>query len=105
MPDSLGSLLLGIPDTEGGGLRYIGRVGTGFSDRDLSALAGRLATIGRATSPLTDVPAADVADAHWVTPKLVGEVEFLEWTAEGRLRHPTWRGLRPDKTIDDIVRE
>ncbi len=100
--DSLGSLLLGIPDLDGGGLRYIGRVGTGFSDRDLTALAETLASMGRATSPLDGVPAADAADAHWVTPKLVGEVEFLEWTAEGRLRHATWRGLRPDKAVADI---
>jgi bifunctional non-homologous end joining protein LigD len=41
----------------------------------------------------------------WVTPKLVGEVAFTEWTADGRLRHPSWRGLRPDKSRADVVRE
>jgi bifunctional non-homologous end joining protein LigD len=54
------------------------------------------------TTPLADVPPADARDAMWVTPALVGEVEFSEWTRTGRLRHPSWRGLRPDKDVSDV---
>jgi bifunctional non-homologous end joining protein LigD len=98
---TIGSLLLGVPD-ESGELRYIGRVGTGFTERQLSDLQSALRRRERVTSPLVDVPAADAKDATWVTPALVGEVEFTEWTRTGRLRHPTWRGLRPDKDAADV---
>ncbi|MDO9396555.1 MAG: non-homologous end-joining DNA ligase, partial [Herbiconiux sp.] len=101
---TVGSLLMGVPDATGR-LVYAGRVGTGFSDRDLAAIAGRLARLARKTSPLDEVPAADARDAHWVTPSLVGEVSFAEWTATGRLRQPTWRGWRPDKSPADVTRE
>jgi bifunctional non-homologous end joining protein LigD len=57
-------------------------------------------------SPLgDDVPRADARGAHWVRPELVGEVRFTEWTRDGRLRHPAWRGLRPDKNAAEVVRE
>lgn len=98
--DTVGSLLLGVPD--GDTLRYVGRVGTGFADAELQTLRAKLDRLARATSPLTGVPDVDARDAHWVTPKLVGEVEFSEATSEGRLRHPTWRGWRPDKTPGDV---
>ena len=101
--DSIGSLLVGIP--EAGGLRYVGRVGTGFTDRQLAELRIRLDGMARATSPLLDVPAADARDVHWVTPTLVGEVEFAEVTGDGRLRAPAWRGWRPDKSPNEVVRE
>ena len=100
---SVGSLLLGIPAE--GGLRYVGRVGTGFKDRELEEIAERLAKRRRATSPFVDVPRPDASDAHWVKPDLVGEVEFGEWTSTGRLRQPSWRGWRPDKAADDVIRE
>jgi bifunctional non-homologous end joining protein LigD len=100
---SVGSLLLGIPGREG--LRYVGRVGTGFTDRDLEDIAARLSRIPRKTSPFVDVPREDAADAHWVSPTLVGEVEFAEWTPTMRLRHPSWRGWRPDKSAGDVVEE
>jgi bifunctional non-homologous end joining protein LigD len=99
----VGSLLMGIP-TESG-LRYVGRVGTGFGDRELRELTGQLAGIERATSPFDDVPSADARDAHWVTPRLVGEVEFAEWTSSDRLRQPSWRGWRTDKSAKDVIRE
>ncbi|WP_213814076.1 ATP-dependent DNA ligase [Glaciihabitans sp. dw_435] len=99
----VGSLLLGIPDTDG--LRYVGRVGTGFSDRELDDLQRKFASLERKTSPMVDVPAADASDARWIRPSLVGEVEFAEWTATDRLRQPSWRGWRPDKAPDDVVRE
>jgi bifunctional non-homologous end joining protein LigD len=100
---TVGSLLLGIPGD--GGLRYVGRVGTGFGDRDLDELLARLSRMSRATTPFVDVPRADARDAHWVTPSLVGEVEFAEWTPTGRLRQPSWRGWRSDKGPTDVVRE
>jgi bifunctional non-homologous end joining protein LigD len=99
----IGSLLMGIPT--GSGLRYVGRVGTGFGDRELRELTRQLSGMERATSPFDDVPGADARDAHWVTPKLVGEVEFAEWTSADRLRQPSWRGWRTDKSADSVVRE
>ncbi|WP_395639227.1 ATP-dependent DNA ligase [Pseudolysinimonas sp.] len=101
--DTVGSLLVGIPGADG--LEYVGRVGSGFTDDQLGDLRARLDRMARETSPLIGVPPADARDAHWVTPKLVGEVEYAEVTADGKLRAPTWRGWRPDKTPGDVVRE
>ena len=101
--DTIGSLLLGIP--EGGTLRYVGRVGTGFSDAELTKLRARLDRMSRQSSPFGDVPREDARDARWVTPTLVGEVEFAEATSEGRLRAPAWKGWRPDKDPQDVVLE
>jgi bifunctional non-homologous end joining protein LigD len=109
--NTLGSLLVGIPAAPLPGaagappLHYAGRIGTGFSDRDLAGLRRRLDELPSADSPFDDVPAADAADAVWVQPLLVGEAEFAEWTPSGRLRHPSWRGLRPDKSPAEVVRE
>ncbi|MFF2030992.1 ATP-dependent DNA ligase [Arthrobacter sp. NPDC058192] len=100
---SVGSLLLGIPD--GAKLRYVGRVGSGFSTRELEELRQQLDALPRKTSPFQDVPHADAADAHWVSAKLVGEVTFGEWTGSGKLRHPVWRGWRLDKAPSDVVVE
>ncbi|MEG8034153.1 non-homologous end-joining DNA ligase [Sphingomonas sp. LR61] len=99
----IGSLLLGVPGPDG--LEYVGKVGTGFRDRDLDEIAAALRPLDRKTSPFVDVPRIDARDAHWVTPKRVGEVEFAEWTGDGRLRQPSWRGWRPDKDPEDVVRE
>lgn len=101
--EQVGSLLMGVHD--GAALRYVGRVGTGFSDRDLDELTRRLRSMARSTTPFDDVPKLEASDARWVSPRLVGEVEFAEWTATGRLRQPSWRGLRTDKTAADVVRE
>jgi bifunctional non-homologous end joining protein LigD len=101
--DSVGSLLLGIPD--GAKLRYVGRVGSGFSTRELKELRQQLDALPRKTSPFRDVPHADAADAHWVSAKLVGEVTFGDWTGSGKLRHPVWRGWRLDKAPSDVVVE
>lgn len=97
-----GSLLLGY--YERGRLRYAGRVGTGFNDRLLRALHARLQKIERADPPVDD-PERSLRRAHWVEPKLVGEVAFTEWTPDGRLRHPAFLGLREDKPARQVVRE
>ena len=100
---TFGSLLLAVPDE--GRLRYVGRVGTGFTDRMLRDLLARLATLRVESAPLDGVPALDASDALWVEPELVGEVEFANWTPDGVLRHSRWRGLRPDKTPAEVVVE
>jgi bifunctional non-homologous end joining protein LigD len=100
----IGSLLLGVPDRHG--LRYAGGVGTGFTEAMLRDLRKRLTPLARPTSPFADgVPRADARDANWVEPQLAGEVEFSHWTTDGYLRHPSWRGLRPDKTPEQVQRE
>lgn len=106
----LGSLLLGVPDPrspDSNLLRYVGRVGTGFRDRDLIDIAERLKPLALTEegNPFADIPEIDAHTAHWVSPTLVAEVEFAEWTAAGRLRHPTWRGWRPDKSPSEVVPE
>lgn len=100
---TFGSLLLGIPDDEG--LRYAGRVGTGFSDKTLANLLRTLTPLRTDDNPLVGVPRLDARDALWVRPELVGEVEYGEFTPGGILRHPRWRGLRPDKSPADVRRE
>jgi bifunctional non-homologous end joining protein LigD len=99
----VGALLVGIP-TEAG-LHYVGRVGSGFNERQLDDIQARLAKLSRKTPPFIDVPRDDARDAHWVTPSLVGEVTYGELTETGRLRHPVWRGLRPDKSAQEVVWE
>jgi len=99
----IGSLLLGVHD-DTGRFVFAGHVGTGFTAAALVEL-GRLVT-ARSSSPFDgDLPREVTRDAHWVQPRLVGEVAFTEWTREGRLRHPSWRGLRGDLTPDQVVVE
>jgi bifunctional non-homologous end joining protein LigD len=100
---SIGALLVGIPGPNG--LRYVGKVGTGFSERDRDALMALLRPAARKTSPFD--PPSDIKDRapHFVRPLHVGEVRFSEWTEAGRLRHPAWRGLRSDKTPAEVVAE
>jgi bifunctional non-homologous end joining protein LigD len=101
---AIGSLLLGVPGPDG--LEYVGHVGTGFTDKMLRDLETQLATMSRDDSPFVKaIPRSFAKDARWVEPLLVGEVAFTEWTREGRLRHPAWRGLRPDKNAAEVVRE
>jgi len=99
----IGSLLMGLP-TEGG-LRYIGRVGSGFSEATLARLDAELAPLRTAENPFVDIGRAEASDALWVRPELVGEVEYAEATPNGTLRHARWRGLRPDKTPADVNAE
>jgi len=99
----VGSLLMGVPTADG--LHYVGRVGSGFNDRQLDDLQASLAPLTRATTPFADVPREDARDAHWVEPRLVGEVVYGELTGPGRMRHPVWRGLRPDKAPEQVAWE
>ncbi|MEV4566569.1 non-homologous end-joining DNA ligase [Nonomuraea sp. NPDC049419] len=94
---TIGSLLLGAYD-DAGRLRFVGHVGTGFTDQVLRDLRDRLAPLELPGPPFGDeVPREHARDAHWVRPELVGEVQYAEVTGDGRLRHPSWRGLRPDR--------
>jgi bifunctional non-homologous end joining protein LigD len=102
--DLIGSLLLGVYDADR--LRYVGHVGTGFTDAMLADLAEQLRPLGRETSPFgTKIPSQAARGAHWTEPSLVGEVAFAEWTADGILRQPSWRGLRIDKEPAEVHRE
>jgi len=99
-----GALLVGVPS--GRALTFVGKVGTGFSDLARAELMADLEGAVRATSPFEGrLPAAVVRGATWVTPRLVGEVRYSEWTPDGYFRHPVWRGLRPDKTPAGVHRE
>jgi len=101
-----GALLVGLPSSDRRKLTFVGKVGTGFSDRGRADLASDLGRMVRATSPFDDaLPTAMAKGATWVTPRLVGEVRYGEWTPDGHLRHPVWRGLRPDKAAGEVHRE
>ena len=101
---SLGALLLGVPGADG--LRYVGKVGTGFSERARDDLLKEFSSLASMKSPFSaPLPARETANAHFVRPLLVGEVAYGEWTPAGRLRHPIWRGLRPDKKPAQVVVE
>jgi DNA ligase D-like protein (predicted ligase) len=100
----IGSLLIGIPSADG--LHFAGRVGTGFTERDLASLKKTLAPLHTDESPFdARLSTQDAKGVTFVEPTLVGEVRYSEWTSDGRLRQPSWRGLRPDKTPGEVVRE
>ena len=99
----VGSLLVAVPSPDG--LRYVGRVGSGFSDQALAEIDAIVARLARKTNPMIDVPNEDARDAHWITPSQVGEVEYGELTSAGKLRHPVWKGWRHDKSPDEVVWE
>lgn len=94
-----GALLVGV--YEGTRLRYAGRVGTGFTDASLADLRRRFDPLVRPASPFADLPA--LRGATWLEPRLVAQVAFTEWTADHRLRHPTFLGLREDKSPQEVT--
>lgn len=96
-----GALLVGYYDDDE--LRYAGKVGTGYDDEFLADFRERLDGLARKTSPF----AGEVREngVTWVSPKIVGEFGFTEWTRDGKLRHPRFLGLRRDKAAKDVVRE
>ncbi len=97
------ALLLGVYDGEA--LIFAGKVGTGFNARDLKALAARFKPLIRKTSPFESVPGPERKGAMWLRPELVCAVNFTEWTRDGRLRHPSFQGLREDKPARAVIRE
>lgn len=100
----VGSLLVGVQ--EAGGLAYAGHVGTGFSQQSLSLLGERLAPLRRTASPFaTPVPAGQARTAVWTEPAVVIEVTLTGWTRAGRMRAPSYRGLRRDKDPAEVTRE
>lgn len=101
--DRIGALLLGVPGPDGR-LDYCGHVGTGFTETVLDELRERLRPLEQPDPPFR-APPGEARMARWTRPVLVGEVQFTEWTDDGRLRHPSWRGLRTDKSPDEVTRE
>ena len=112
-----GALVLGIHDRPTGArgssratsttaepatLRYVGDVGTGFSQAEIERLWNLLTPLATETSPLHDAPASLERRAHWVRPVLVAQVRYTEMTDEGRLRHPAYLGLRDDKGATEV---
>ena len=104
-PREIGALLLGVHD-DSGALRYAGKVGSGFTDHDRRALMTALSELAVGASPFaTAVDAVDARVATWVEPVVVAEVTFTEWTPKGRLRHPVFKGIRPDVEPEEVRRE
>jgi bifunctional non-homologous end joining protein LigD len=101
--DRIGALLVGVATPAG--FRYAGQVGTGYTDTMLDRLAELLAPLRRDDPPFPDVPRGYARDAVWVSPELVADVEYGSWTADGRLRHPSFKGLRDDVAPTGAVRE
>jgi bifunctional non-homologous end joining protein LigD len=99
-----GALLLGVYDDDG--LRYSGKVGTGFNARSLAELGAKLKKLATARPPFVNPPrGAQARRSHWVRPQLVAEIAFTEWTSDGSIRHPSFQGLREDKDPRTIRRE
>jgi bifunctional non-homologous end joining protein LigD len=103
---SLGSLVLAV--NRGNGLEYVGNCGTGFTEKEIGKLMSKLRPLERSDPPFAAVPKMPKVrkgDVVWVEPKLVCEVEFAEWTHDGRLRAPSYQGLREDKEAEEVRRE
>jgi bifunctional non-homologous end joining protein LigD len=100
----IGALLVGV--NESGHLRFAGKVGTGFSADTLTDLRTRLRVLEQNECPFSPrLTGAVTRGSHWVKPELAAEVAFTEWTADGKIRHPSFQGLRRDKPASEIVRE
>ena len=100
----IGALMLGIPAD--GGLQFVGRVGTGFTEKELTKLKGILKPLETDESPFNArLSKLDARGVTFVRPELVGEVRYSERTSDDRLRQPSWRGLRTDKEPSEVVWE
>ncbi len=108
MRSRFGALILGVYDKSGRStskkLRYVGDVGTGFSGRELDRLWKLLEPLRTHDMSFETTPKT-LGKPHWVKPTLVAQVQFAEWTDEGRLRHPVYLGLRDDKPASEVARE
>ncbi|CAN5575989.1 DNA ligase D [soil metagenome] len=101
-----GALLLGVSERHGEPFRYAGKVGTGFDETTLRSVHDRLIELEQTDSPIEGLTSKDAGGGvHWVRPALVAEVSFTSWTAEGRLRHASFHGLREDKPVDEVIKE
>jgi bifunctional non-homologous end joining protein LigD len=101
-----GSLVLAV--NEGGDLRYVGNVGTGFTEREMRRVLALLRPLERSETPFRVAPkikGSKRGDVTWVEPKLVAEVEFSEWSRAGQVRQPSYKGLREDKLVAEVRRE
>ena len=101
--DAFGALLLGA--YRDGRLIWVGQVGTGFTDKMLKVVLDRLAELETNRPAVSDPELRKVKGARWVRPELVCEVEYLQMTASGKLRAPSFKGLRPDKAPEDCILE
>ncbi len=101
----LGALILATRDRAGGDLRYAGKVGTGFTHAMLVNLHHKLLALERVGPTVDTKGIGSTKGIHWVEPKLVVEVAYSEMTRDGRLRHPSFLGIRLDKRADDVVLE
>ena len=97
-----GALLLGVYD--GDRLVYAGHTGTGFNEKELARVSKLLKPLETAACPFTPKPKTNERP-HWAKPELVAQIKFTEWTADGKLRHPVYLGLRDDKRPGDVTRE
>ena len=97
-----GALLLGV--YRDGALEYVGHTGTGFDEKELRKVSALLKTLESDRPPFKDRPRPN-QPPHWVKPQLVAEVKFTEWTDDGKLRHPTYLGLRDDIDPRTVIRE
>ena len=100
---SVRSLALGAH--EGGKFVYVGNVGTGWNARTRAAIYAKLTKLSAKAATVALPRGVSIAGLHWVKPKLVGEVAFTEWTNDGILRHPSFQGMREDKTAKEVVIE
>jgi hypothetical protein len=99
-----GALLLGVYDEKTGALTYVGHTGTGFDQAELERVSKLLKARATRQSPFSPEPKTNESP-HWVRPDLVAQVRFTEWTADAKLRHPVYLGLRDDKAARDVRRE
>jgi bifunctional non-homologous end joining protein LigD len=99
----LGALLVGYFDRDD--FVFAGRIGTGFDTKLLLDLRARLDALEVPTPPFTKAIGLPRLRAHWTRPEIVVQVAFIEWTVNGKLRHPRLLGVRTDKAARDVVKE